>query len=119
MRASALRAGWAHARRGSVEARCHTRLAAAGIMTTGPDERPSDTVVEAAAQFAAKQARRDFLREVRVAQRLDQAAAAVGAGRAGNRVAMALADAYLATPRWRRPDLVDATRAPARHGWRR
>ena len=55
-------------------------------------------------------ARIEYRRAQRLAQLADQVAAVVGAGPAGNRLASALADAYLAAPEWSRPALVDATR---------
>ena len=65
-----------------------------------PDD---DAIIEAVAPAAAAQARRDFRRELRLAEQADRVAAAVGAGRAGNSVATALADAYLAAREWTRP----------------
>jgi hypothetical protein len=47
-----------------------------------------------------EQARREYAREVRLAQRAARLADWVGAGRAGNRLATALADACLAAPGW-------------------
>ena len=66
--------------------------------------------MEAAARAAARKARAAYRREVRLAERNDRLAATVGAGRAGNRIATALADAYLAADAWRRPALASATR---------
>jgi RNA-directed DNA polymerase len=54
-----------------------------------------------------EQARRDYYREVRLADRAARAADRVGAGRAGNRVATAMADACLAAPAWDRAGLTD------------
>ena len=70
-----------------------------------------DLAVEAAARAAAREARQAYRREVRLAHRNDTLAATVGAGPTGNRIATALAGAYLAVGEWRRPALTGATRA--------
>ena len=70
----------------------------------------TDPGVEAAAAAAARLARRSYALELRAAERDEQRAARFGAGRLGNRVAVALADCYLAAPQWRRPALAAATR---------
>lgn len=74
-----------------------------------PIETPDDPEIEAAAHLAAQQARRQYRWEQMLAEQADRRAAVVGAGPAGNRLASALADAYLA-PEWSRSALVDATR---------
>jgi hypothetical protein len=66
--------------------------------------------LEAVARRAARAARREFLREVARAERGDREAAAFGAGLHGDRVATALADAYLAAEGWDHPALTTATR---------
>jgi RNA-directed DNA polymerase len=70
-----------------------------------------DLAVEAAARAAAREALQAYRREVRLAQRNDTLAATIGAGPTGNRIATALAGAYLAVGVWRRPALAGATRA--------
>jgi hypothetical protein len=68
-----------------------------------------DPAIERAAQIAAAHARRQFAIELRRAGRADRQAEVVGAGRAGNALAAALADAYLAAPAWDRGSLGGAT----------
>ena len=70
-----------------------------------------DLAVEAVARIAAREARQAYRREVRLGQRNDTLAATIGAGPTGNRIATALAGAYLAVGEWRRPALTGATRA--------
>jgi len=83
-------------------------------VTGAPDdpaiEASDDPEVEGAAQRAAQLARIEYRRQQRLAEQADRVASVVGAGPAGNRLATALADAYLAAPEWTRPALVDATR---------
>jgi hypothetical protein len=74
------------------------------------DDELIDPAAEAAAQAAAREARQAYRRELRRAERNDARAVTAGAGRTGNRIATALADAYLAVGDWRRPALAGATR---------
>jgi retron-type reverse transcriptase len=75
---------------------------------------PFDPVVERAAAIAADRARRLYYDELRQAERefarSEAMAATIGAGRLGNHIASAVADAALAAPQWSEAAVADAIR---------